>query len=94
MSARARHQSPPTPASPRNPADTPTIPHPHRPIPPQRVLLGALSTVFFLWMAFLVYLYLTTVYPNRSVAPTTAPTASFAPHAAAHSTGAPVQSIS
>jgi hypothetical protein len=31
-----------------------------------------LSTVFAAWLAFLVYLYVTTVYPRRSVAPTTA----------------------
>ena len=78
MSARPTHKSPPTPAAPRSPADSGTIPHPPRPIPPQRLLLGALSTVFFLWMAFLVYLYVTTVYPNRSAAPTTAQTAACA----------------
>ena len=92
MSARARQKSPPPPAAPQHPVDTPTIPHPHQPIPPQRLLLGALSTVFFLWMAFLVYLYLTTVCPNRSVSPTTAQTAALLPPAAAANANA--QSIS
>jgi hypothetical protein len=43
-------------------------------------------------MAFLVYLYLTTVYPNRSVSPTTAQTAALLPPAAAANANA--QSIS
>ena len=75
MSKRARAKSPPTLAPSPQGADTPPIPHPDRPITPQPLLFVLLSTVFFAWLSFLVYLYLTTVYPHRSVAPTTAQTA-------------------
>ena len=40
-----------------------------RPFKPRRRLLAALSVLFAAWMAFLVVLYFTTIYPRRPVAP-------------------------
>ena len=40
-----------------------------QPLTPRRGLLAVMSVVFAAWMAFLVFLYFTTVYPRRSVAP-------------------------
>ncbi|HEX5870328.1 MAG TPA: hypothetical protein VFY65_07935 [Longimicrobium sp.] len=53
-------------------ADHASIIHRPQPFTARPLLLGVLSTVFVAWLAFLVYLYVTTVYPHRSVAPTTA----------------------
>ena len=79
MSKGARAKSPPTPAPLAVAADHPSIIHRTQPFTPRPLLLGVLSTVFFAWLAFLVYLYVTTVYPHRSVAPTTAVSAVVAP---------------
>ena len=45
------------------------------PLTPRPGLLAALAVVFGLWMAFLVFLYVTTIYPRRAVSPSSGPTA-------------------
>ena len=42
---------------------------PAKPLAPRRGLLAVMSVVFAAWMSFLVFLYFTTIYPRRSVAP-------------------------
>ena len=55
------------------PADAAATPAPAlppvRPLKPRPLLFKILSLVFAAWIAFLVYLYVTTVQPRRSVAP-------------------------
>ena len=53
------------------PAEVPANPAlpPVRPLAPRPLLFKILSLVFAAWIAFLVYLYVKTVHPRRSVAP-------------------------
>ena len=53
------------------PAEAPVAPElaPVRPLTPRPLLFKILSVVFAAWIAFLVYLYVKTVHPRRSVAP-------------------------
>ena len=46
-----------------------------RPLAPRRRLLAVLSVLFAAWMVCLIVLYFTTIYPRRSVAPDTTPSA-------------------
>ena len=39
------------------------------PLTPRPGLLAVLAVLFAVWMAFLVYLYFTTLHPHRSAAP-------------------------
>jgi hypothetical protein len=45
------------------------------PLTPRPGLLAALAVVFGLWMAFLVFLYVTTIHPRRTASPASGPAA-------------------
>ena len=57
----------------KRPAEAPAADAPERiavpPLKPRPLLFKILSLVFAAWIAFLVYLYVKTVHPRRSVAP-------------------------
>ena len=69
MAGRARAKSAGSAGPGRAAADSPDPPPPVRPLKPRPGLLVITSGVFTVWLLFLVYLYFTTVYHHRGVAP-------------------------
>ena len=69
MSKGARAKAIPHPSSTHSATNPPPAAELARPLTPRPLLLTALSIVFVAWLAFLVSLYFTTVYPRRSASP-------------------------
>ena len=64
--AHAKRPSPPQPKTPPDAARTPVHATPFK---PRRKLFVVLMIVFALWVAALLVMYFTSVYPNRENAP-------------------------